>query len=298
MTMTSIQRNRVARVAAFVLVGALAKGAAAQHVRLTEGRKPQTADLSDRVVTFQTSDGVQIEADWYPAKVEAGEKSPVAILIHMYPATRSSWKPMVPLLRKDLGISVLAYDIRGTGGSTKPAAMELEKKYKERDKDHFASADQDAIAAYQWLSQQSNVDASRLIVIGASVGCSIGLEFASQGIDVKGVACLSPGTNYMGIDSISHIKALKDRNTKVLLISPNGEYEAVEALLKATDGGDYAKGKKYPGGRENHGTAMFDAKYGQKVKRRLQRFARGVLGIEKKIDKKATNDKDDDNDSD
>ncbi|MCB9853260.1 MAG: alpha/beta fold hydrolase [Phycisphaerales bacterium] len=288
MMMRTAQRNWITGVVAIVLAGVSAQEVAGQ-VRLTGPRKVEKADLSDRTVTFQTSDGVEIEADWYPAKVDEGEKSPVAILIHMYPATRSSWKPMVPILRNKLGISVLAYDIRGTGGSTKPAEMELEKKYKDRDTAHFAAAYQDAMAAYQWLSQQSNVDVSRLIVIGASVGCSISLEFASQGIEVKGVACLSPGTDYMGIDSISHIKALKGRGTKVLLISPEGEYDAVEALLKAADG-DYAKGKKYPGGKENHGTRMFDAKYGKKVKLRLEKFARGVLDIEKKADKKSSDD--------
>lgn len=246
---------------------------------------------SDRKVTFDATDGVKVVADWYPAKVEEGKKAPIAILIHMYPATRSSWKPMVPILRDRLGISVLAYDIRGTGESTEPADRELSKKYQAMDPAFFATAVNDAMGAHQWLSQQPNVDLDRLIVIGASVGCSISLQFASQGMDVKGVACLSPGTDYMGIDSVSHIKALKGTGTRVLLIAPEGEYAAVETLLEATGDGKYAKGKKYPGGRENHGTRMFDAKYGGKVKSRLKRFAAGVLDIKTKGSKKK--DKDD-----
>ncbi|HPF39154.1 MAG TPA: alpha/beta fold hydrolase [Phycisphaerae bacterium] len=288
--------RRLACLLAFGMLAMFADRAAAQQIRLSGSRNQQKIDFSDRVITFKTSDGVEIEADWYPAKVEQGQRSPVAILIHMYPATRSSWKPMVPLLRDELGISVLAYDIRGTGGSVKPAEMNLQRKYEDRDAAHFAAAKNDTIAAYEWLTKQPNIDTSRMIVFGASVGCSISLDFATQGVLVKGVACLSPGTNYMGIDSLTHIKELKGRDTKVLLISPEGEYEAIESLIKATDGADYVKGRKYDGGRENHGTRMFDASYGDKVKRRLQKFARGVLDIKRKPrdDKKDDDDNDDD----
>ena len=258
---------------------------------VTRTRVEKEVDMSDRVVTFDAADGVKIEADWYPAKVEGDDKSPVAILIHMYPATRTSWKPLVPLLRNELGISILAYDIRGTGGSTKPEALELEKKYQARDPEHFAAATRDTTGARSWLEQQPGVDVDRMILIGASVGCSISLQYAAERMDVVGVACLSPGTNYMGIDSVGHMTALKNAKTKVLLIAPEGEYAAVESLLEAAGDSDNAKGKKYAGGRENHGTRMFDARYGAKVKNRLQTFARGVLDIKKASKKKKDDEK-------
>ena len=74
--------------------------------------KVKTIDFSDRVVTFETSDGITIEADYYPVKVDPNTKTPVVILIHMYPTDRSSWKSFVPALRK-AGVAALAYDIRG-----------------------------------------------------------------------------------------------------------------------------------------------------------------------------------------
>ena len=212
-------------------------------------------------------------------KVKEGERTPVAVLIHMYPATRESWKPLVPVLRDKLGIAVLAYDIRGTGESLKPEDRNLAEGYQNRDEAHFAGAWMDAAGAQTWLATQSHIDPARTIFIGASVGCSIALQLAAQMPPVKGVACLSPGEKYMGIDSIAHMKMLKDMDTKVLLIAPEGEYAAVEKLLEASDG--KAKGQKYPGDREQHGTKMLDADYGPKVKDRLQRFARGVLDIPK-----------------
>jgi dienelactone hydrolase len=263
---------------ALVALAASTAGVNAQSLSGTM-KKAKKTDFSDRTVTFEAADGVRIEADWYPARVKEGEKAPVAILIHMYPATRSSWKPLVPLLRNELGISVLAYDIRGTGGSTKPEELELQKKYESRDQAHFLAATRDTAAADEWLAMQPNVDVKRMILIGASVGCSISLQYASERGDIVGVACLSPGTDYMGIDSINHIKILKDTKTKILLMSPEGEYGAVESLIKAAGESGHVKGKKYGGGRENHGTGMFEAKYGSKVKKRLQTFARGVLDL-------------------
>lgn len=289
--MTSIRRNGMMALAALVALGLGVSEVQAQRLTGSRSRrapkpekKAEKTDTGDRTVTFPATDGVQIVADWYPAKVKEGEKAPVAILIHMYPGNRSNWKPMVPLLRDQLGVSMLAYDIRGTGDSTKPADRELVRRYKERDKTLFANAIKDTEGAYDWLGKQPGVDLDRLVVIGASVGCSISLEFAAQQSQVKGVACLSPGTHYMGIDSIGSIKALQGKHTKVLLMSPAGEYKAVEELMAAVDNARFVKGRKWPGGHENHATRMFDTKYGKQVKRRLQRFVRGVLGIDKKGD--------------
>lgn len=238
-------------------------------------RKP--IDFSDRVVTFTTTDRVRIEADYYPVKVPSGKKTPVAILIHMYPADRSSWKPFVPLLRES-GIAVLAYDIRGNGGSTKPAERKLEEGYRNREPAHFQQAYLDLAGASAWLAKQENIDLSRTVCIGASIGCSIALEYAMSTSDIKAIVCLSPGTNYFGVDSLEHIRNIP--TTPILLLSPEGEFGAVKQLVEASGG--RAKSKKYPGGREHHGTGMLEAEYGNKVKKRIMKFVRKNLGIREK----------------
>src|SRR5438552_16003045 len=80
--------------------------------RQTEPRSkpidPNRTEPMAKRVTFKTSDGVEIAADYYaPQSGEKGQ-APVAVLIHMYPATRSSWQPLVPELL-DRGFAVLAY---------------------------------------------------------------------------------------------------------------------------------------------------------------------------------------------
>lgn len=239
--------------------------------------RTEVIDFSDRVVTFETSDGITVEADYYPVKVEPNKKTPVVILIHMYPADRSSWKSFVPALRK-AGVAALAYDIRGKGGSVKPASKKLREGYDKHEPAHFADAWKDVEAARTWLRKQKNIDVGRTILIGASIGCSIALDQAGRDSKIKGVVCLSPGEKYMGVDSIAHIK--KCSTVPILLLSPEGEFEACRKLVKASGG--TAKARKYPGGREHHGTGLLEAKYGKKVSRRILRFVKKSLDLESK----------------
>lgn len=223
-------------------------------------REPSLPKNQPQVVTFETSDKVQIAADYYAPEIKSDQKAPVAILIHMYPADKSSWKPLVPELRK-AGLAVLTYDIRGHGGSTQPAEKKLKAAYDDRDPKLFAEAWRDVEAAKKWLAQQPGCDVTRLALVGASIGCSISIDYAGRDEAVKAVVCLSPGTKYMNVDSVAQIK--KCQSTAILLLSPEGEYKAVEELLTAAY--PQAQGKKYPGGQERHGTKMFDAPYGKEV---------------------------------
>ncbi len=51
---------------------------------------------------------------------EAGEGEDVALLLHGFPESRFSWRHQIPLLA-DLGWRVIAPDLRGYGGSSRPA---------------------------------------------------------------------------------------------------------------------------------------------------------------------------------
>jgi dienelactone hydrolase len=216
---------------------------------------------------------VKIAADYYAPDVKPEERAPVAILIHMYPADRTSWEPLVPKLAA-AGFAVLAYDIRGNGGSTEPADKNLAKMYKDQDPALFKDAWKDAEAAKKWLSTRPECDMKRIAMIGASIGCSIALEFGSRDRAVKAIVCLSPGTNYFDVDSVAHIKKCGQR--AILLMSPRTEQEAVKKLVRASGG--VAQGEEYPGSREQHGTGMLLAPYGDKVKKRIIEFVSVAVG--------------------
>lgn len=233
------------------------------------GAESRPAKLTPREVQFKTADGVQITADYYPPRTDESAKAPAAILIHMYPADRGSWAPIAPKLH-EAGFAVLAYDIRGKGGSTAgPKKMDLANRYRERDPKLFADAWRDAEAAVKWLGQQKEVDAANLVLLGASIGCSISIDYAGRNKDIRAVVCLSPGTDYFKVDSLTQIKRLGER--PVLLIAPQEEEKAPHALAAAARN---ATVDIRPGTREYHGTGMFGAAYGQELMNRIVKFVK------------------------
>ena len=255
-------------VAAAIVLAILTAPVAAQGPDVRKG-KP-AAENEPKVVRFETADKVRIEGEYWAAEAKEGQKAPAAILIHMYPADRTSWKPLIPDLHK-AGFAILAYDIRGHGGSTSPEDKKLKEAYDKRDPKLFAEAWKDVEAAKKWLGEQPGCDTDRIALIGASIGCSISIDYAGMDKAVKAVVCLSPGTKYMDVDSIAHIKKCADR--PILLISPENEYKAVEELIKASGG--KAKGEKHPG---SHGTGMFEAPSGKELIAHIVDFVKEAAG--------------------
>lgn len=200
--------------------------------------------------TFATTDGVQIVGDYYPA---AGSgPAPLAVLLHMYRQDRSTWKPLVGPLH-DAGFAVLAIDLRGHGESTEPSTMRLAERMKQRDPGLFNAMHLDVEAGVKWARQQPGVDPEKLVLVGASVGCSVALDVTVRDAGVDAAVCLSPGTNYLGMDSTVHIQ--KTRAVPILLLAEEKERDAVDALAKLATN---ARGE-IVGPGEHHGTRMFGA---------------------------------------
>ena len=189
----------------------------------TAGRTPQR-------VTYKASDGVQIVADYYAPKAPVEYGAPAVIMLHQYPSTRSSWAPLAKLFQR-AGYAVLAPDLRGHGESTEPAAMKLVQGKESRSTKHYRAANNDVLAAYAWLRGREEVDLSRLALVGASIGTSVAIRYASSDKSVDVVACLSPGPKYFGIDSTRDVARYGDR--PILLLSPANERERSETLGKA-----------------------------------------------------------------
>ena len=201
-------------------------------------------------VTYKTPDGVRIVADYYLPKTKAGRHAPVVILLHQYPSTRSSWKPIVPRFHR-AGYAVLAPDLRGHGESVKPKEMNLEKGRKDQSPEHYRAAYQDLLGAYEWLRNRKEVDRSRFALIGASIGSSVALDYAARDRSVDVVVCLSPGTDYFGVDSKRDVKRCANR--PVLLVSPEKERDRSETLGRSAKTATV----KIIKDSDQHGTFMF-----------------------------------------
>jgi pimeloyl-ACP methyl ester carboxylesterase len=194
-------------------------------------------------------------ADYYPPVPQAGLKAPIVILLHMYPADRTSWGDFAKKL-SDVGIAALAIDMRGHGKSTEPAEMHLAQRRQQRDPRLYGAMHNDVAAAYQWLAQRPGLDLARFAIVGASVGCSVAIDYARRDRSVDAVVCLSPGINYMGLDSVAHMRGYANR--PILLMASQEERAACETLAKLSD---KAALKIYPMNGHNqlqmHGTNLF-----------------------------------------
>ncbi|MGE0709887.1 MAG: alpha/beta hydrolase [Planctomycetota bacterium] len=148
-------------------------------------------------VSFATADGWTIHADLAPAK-EAG--APVAVLLHQYRADRSTWAPLLERLAA-AGVHALALDQRAHGESTRKGEETVRVQAIEREA--FAAlvrdGHRDVEAALAFLRGRG-IGAKRVVLVGASYGCSVSV-LASAGLpEVQALVLLSPGAGYFGVD--------------------------------------------------------------------------------------------------
>jgi len=198
---------------------------------------------------------------------EQARPAPMVILLHMYRSDRSAWRPLAGPLH-DAGLAVLAIDMRGHGESATP---ETSKAVIARDPAVFAAMTRDVRAAYTWLAAQEGVDASRFALIGASVGCSVALRYTADDPSVDCVVCLSPGLNYLGLDSTADIKRIKGRPLWLVAASDRRERQGADGLAPLCP---EATKTLYPGSL--HGTRMFGRIPG--IEQRVVKFVSQNIG--------------------
>lgn len=150
-----------------------------------------------------TSDNIKIAYDLYEVKNPKGR----LILAHMMPATKESWRDFAGELQK-LGYESLAIDLRGHGESE--GGPDGYKNFSDRE--HQVSIN-DLEAAWEFLKSRG-VTPDKTVLIGASIGANLSLQFLTEHPKISGGAFLSPG-DYKGIDSKVLVKKLSP-NQKII----------------------------------------------------------------------------------
>ncbi len=206
---------------------------------------PQGASGEPEEVTLKARDGFELIATYIPP---AKEHAAGVILMHMYCGKRQDWEPLLAGL-KEAGYAVLAFDFRGHGQSKAGGKVDIEKLSDKKAEALCAGLALDAAAAAAFLDGRPEVDASRLALIGGSVGANVCLNHAVRNPAVKAIVLLSPGLDYLGIESKSAMKACANRPIFMLASRPDVDsVKCVETLA------DVAKGKK------NIESRIFDSK--------------------------------------
>jgi len=153
---------------------------------------------AEQRVSIRTEDGVTLAATWYEPSSRPG---PAVILVHMLNRSRKEWDAVAERLASE-GIGALAFDLRGHGESTAgppPAAGQSQ----------YASMVQDVRAVRRYLAQRSDVQQSRVGVIGASIGANLAALEASADGTIASLALLSPSVEYRGLRMTEAVRKIK-----------------------------------------------------------------------------------------
>lgn len=166
-------------------------------IAVMPGRLDAGAAAEQRV-SIRTEDGVTLAATWYEPSTRPG---PAVILVHMLNRSRKEWDGVAQRLASE-GIGALAFDLRGHGESTAgppPAAGQS----------GYASMVQDVRAVRRYLAQRSDVQQSRVGVIGASIGANLAVLEASADGTVASLVLLSPSVDYRGLRITEAVRKVK-----------------------------------------------------------------------------------------
>lgn len=206
-------------------------------------------------VTFTTPDAahVIISANFYKADVE---NAPAVILIHQRGSNKEAWGPFIDKILAR-GYNVLAFDVRGHGGSTKKTDGSV---VGQPEQGQWWECKKDAQAAIDFLLTKG-INKDKIAVIGASVGASVATYAASENARIKGVIMLSP---VMSIDPAVAQAAASLGDRKVFIYYSKGD----------TRGGNEESAKQFAAQMtesppvmhafdgSDHGMAMLGKKYG------------------------------------
>lgn len=209
------------------------------------------ADIPREEIRLEASDGIEIVADYF-APPSGSRPAPGVVLVHMLRVDRSSWAPLIPTLHTD-GLAVLAIDLRGHGESGAPQLEELRRRVRAQDIPVFHEMHRDVAAAVSWLTTQDDVDPSRLALIGATIGFSVALDYAVRDPSIDAVVGLTPGSGFIGMDSVAGTLMYGKR--PMLLLAVDTDRRAVETLSRMNP---LVVGE-IVGNGTGHGTRMLEA---------------------------------------
>ena len=153
------------------------------------------AGASGRPASLVSGDGTPIAAQIYEA---SSRPAPGVVLVHMLSRSKADWDELASRLQ-DAGITALAIDLRGHGGSGGSAGA-------------LPAMAQDVAAAVQWLSARPIIRPGGVAVAGVSLGANLAAIAAAESSSVRALALVSPVSDYRGVrlDGAT-IKKLSDR---------------------------------------------------------------------------------------
>jgi len=179
-----------------------------------------------KAVAINTHDGVRLVGTWFKPTNAA---MPVLILLHELGRSRKDWSPLANRFHEG-GYGVLTIDLRGHGISVvKFGRLISWKQFSGRD---FNDMTFDVQAAVEFVRGES-ARSPRIVLIGAGLGASVALQFASRDSQIGAVALISPGVDNFGATVIEAMKRYQKR--PLLMMASSGDATTAAAVKQLAD---------------------------------------------------------------
>ncbi len=189
--------------------------------------KPKSVQNNEETQTMKkvilvTSDDTKIMGEYLKAdKTKFDEPKGWVVFLHMMPATKESWLDLAKDLQ-EIGYDSLAIDLRGHGESKGGPNGYLNFSDSEHQKSIL-----DVKAAVDFLMKEGAKN-DKIILIGASIGANLSLEFLAENSEVKTSILLSPGINYRGIKTEPLAENLKEGQKMFFVSSKDDGFNSEE----------------------------------------------------------------------
>jgi len=194
---------------------------------------------------IKSEDGVAIAVTYYgPAKPK--KEMPAAILVPMYLSRRGAWKAFAEQAAKD-GVACLAIDPRGHGDSENPTERKVEEWTQE-----WLGVLKDIAAAKASLKSKG-FEEKRIVLVGASIGASLSLEYAVKDEKLAGLGLLSVSTNLTGETPEADVGRYAKRPLFIAYSRNDADYADTSARMVRASGAKHVRAYAKAG----HGTEMF-----------------------------------------
>ncbi len=143
-------------------------------------------------VSFSTEDNLILSGGWTLPNIDS-ETFPVVILLHSLGSNRDNWllSPLTVELLEE-GYAVLWIDFRGHGHSEDPGGRSCDLSSCTLTIQDLENMPLDVKGALAWLSAQSEVDTSRIALIGEDLGANIAYISSGSFSQIKTTVSISP----------------------------------------------------------------------------------------------------------
>lgn len=145
--------------------------------------------LSADPVEFSTTDGFLIRGTFFHSSASTTPK-PAVILLHEFNGSQIDWFAYAGDIVDDLDFVALAIDMRGHGASTFQNGTNF--PIGEFSVEDLNNIPRDISASIAYLKTRTEVDASRIGIVGVDLGANVAFVGAGTNTEIKSTVSISP----------------------------------------------------------------------------------------------------------